>query len=263
MSIKLVDDVEKMLGMFEMKATDLSSMNVSEKREFENKILAQYQPVCQGHLNTDYLIDALEKANHVITLNVNGLVIGMAILREQYSKMKYMEVDVICAREHSHVGSLILNACENLARSMKIGAVSLSSVPTAIGFYRKMGYGTVPKSRICDETRFIDHEILTIYDNAKNLIEIQTEKYAGGSGESDSPSKTLLVNLGIEPEQYVSLAAEFTDHVEMWDSILKDIDVDDLFDDGNIIMTKCLFNPSQKDIGVIDINVSQKRQRNS
>ena len=258
---KLVDDVEKMLGMFEMKVHDFSFMNVLERRIFENEILAQYQPVCQGSIGSGYVTDALEESSHVITLNVNSLVIGMAILREQLGVTKYMEIDIICAREHSRVGRLILNACENLARSMKIGAVSLSSVPNAIGFYRKMGYLPIPKSRICDEPHGIDNEILMIYDSAKKLIELQNDKYAGGDGENDSPLKTLLVNLGIDINDYVSMAGEFTDHIEMWNVMLEGIDVDELFDDGNIIMTKCLFTGPQDDLGVVDVNVSQKRRR--
>jgi len=261
MTNKLVDDVEKMLSMFEMKVHDFSLMNVLERRIFENEILQQYQPVCQGSISVQYATDALEEASHVITLNVNSLVIGMAVLREQEGTVKYIEVDIICAREHSRVGRLILNACENLARSMKIGAVSLSSVPNAIGFYRKMGYLPIPQSRICDEPRGIDREILIIYDNAKNLIAMQNDKYAGGAGESESKIKKLLVNLGIELDQYVSMAGEFTDHIEMWNIMLEDIDVDELFDDGNIIMTKCLFDNPQKNVGVVDVNVSQKRQR--
>ena len=261
MTTKLVDDVEKMLEMFEMKVHDFSLMDVLERRVFENEILGQYQPVCQGAIDSQYVIDTLEGSSHVITLNVNKLVIGMAILREQNGATKYMEADIICAREHSRVGRLIVNACENLARSMNIGAISLSSVPNAIGFYRKLGYIPIPKSRICDEPRGIDHEILIIYDRATDLVKIQNEEFSGGVGESDSPVKTLLVNLGMDPEKYVSMAGEFTDHIDMWNIMLEGIDVEELFDDGNLIMTKCLFNNPQNDLGVVDIGVTNKRQR--
>jgi len=259
---KLVGDVDKLFSMFEMKSHDLYTMSQEDIKILEDSIVHQTDEICQGEIDGDYIKTVVRQAGHIITLSVNKLVIGMSILTEKLEGItRYMEVDILCSRKFSGTGRQILLASENLARSMMIGSMSLSSLPISIGFYRKMGYMPVPVFRACENPQQIDLDVLNIYDHARYLLGAQPPLITNNQmgEEVHNQARSIVLKMGLTVEEYRYLLKEYPDIVNGWNDRVSIIEVEDLFEDGNLMMTKCLWNNPQGDLGLM--NVPSKRRR--
>ena len=259
---KLVGDVDKLFNMFEMKPYDLYTMTQDDIKILEDSIVNQTDEICQGAIDGDYIKTVVRQAGHIITLSVNKLVIGMSILTEKLEgETRYMEVDILCSRKFSGTGRQILIASENLARSMMIGSVSLSSLPMSIGFYRKMGYLPVPIFRACENAVQVDLDVLNIYDHARYLLAAQPPLMTNNKmgEEVFNQARSVLLKMGLSVEEYRYLLKEYPEIASGWNDRVKIIEVEDLFEDGNLMMTKCLWNNPQGDLGLL--NVQSKRRR--
>jgi len=262
MTNQLVSDVDKLLSMFEMKAYDLFNMSNEDINALELKIVTQTGDVCQGEIDPDYIKTVIRQAGHIITLTVNNLIIGMSILTEKtVTETRYMEVEILCSRKFAGTGRQMLLASENLARSMIIKYMSLSSLPVSIGFYRKMGYLPIPVTHACHQSQQIHLDIVNVYDHARHLLYLQNPLMTNNTMREEdlTPARKFLLNTGLDTTQYRYLLKEYPEIVDGWNVLLQSINVDQLFEDGNLMMTKCLWDHPTGDIGVI--NVSSKRSR--
>lgn len=262
MSIKLVQDLDSLFGLFNIEAISFVEMNDYEKRNaldsfYKSKNMDQLEDVCQKVLINEYLQNVLEfeGVSHIILLKVKDLVVAHSFLTERVSKdgRPYMEINVLCSRKFSSTGKHMLLAAENLALRRGITFTQLSAVFEAIGFYEKMGYKTVPIKYTCGEPNQIinDTTILEVFKQAKQLIESYFMEFNRGDSLSDGDrskvTSIILLRLNFTASQIAFLSNNFSDIFEQWENALSVIksNLSEYFDKDNLLlMSKCLINSS-------------------
>lgn len=262
MSIKLIQDVDSLFGLFNVETISFVGMNDYERRNaldsfYKSKNMDQLEDVCQKVLIIEYLQTVLEDdgISHVILLKLKDLVVAHCFLTERVARdgRTYMEINVLCSRKFSSTGKHMLLAAENLALRRGITFTQLSAVFEAIGFYEKMGYKTVPAQFTCGAPNQVisDTTILDVFKQATQLIDSYFMQFNGVNSLSDEDrskvTSIVLLRLNFTTAQVAFLAMNFRNVFEQWESALiyiKD-NLSEYFDKDNLLlMSKCLINSS-------------------
>lgn len=238
---RLALDVDSLLKMFQMDQFSFSGNDLGEKRRAfqkmiqEEKLYLQLDDVCQFSLKDDYSKNKMINAevDHFLSLRVNQTLISFVLCTERRTELRYMEVDVLCAREHSHTGKFMLKAAENLALSKGIGIMSLASIPPAVFFYEKMGYSpSLPED--CGKFNILD-----IQRDALSLLELPRKHEKDGTVHyMDSQVTKLLEFFEHSKQSILYLMTEYEREFDEWNRMLIPVDMIDLIRDGNLVMSK-------------------------
>ena len=247
MSLKLFNDVNSLFGLFQMEVISFIGMNDFQRKStledfFKSKNLEQLEESCQGVLAIEYQQLVLQSIDHILILKVKDLVVSHAFLTEKEAQdgRRYMEVDILCSRQHTGTGKHMLLACESLALRRGITFTRLSSVFEAMGFYSKMGYSSIPIEAVCGPPQ--NDMILTIFKQAKQLIGSNSIDQ-GDIKLPELKTISILSKLRFEKLQLAYLLNYFRNEFIQWESMLENVDVDKHFDDDNLLlMSKCLIN---------------------
>ncbi len=122
---------------------------------------SQFADICQGEVDAAHIskFAAAIKGrpesedmhtDYVVVISVSRHVLGYALVsedavehvgvdRNNYNHNKALGIKLLCARKASGIGTQLVRVCENLARHLKCASIHLEAVPTAYGFYKKMG----------------------------------------------------------------------------------------------------------------------------
>jgi hypothetical protein len=251
--MNLIQDVNSLFDMFQMDVYPLIDMTPSQKEEALSQIQAspfdQFEEVCQGGIDKEYLKCLIFTlgVDHIILMRLKNLVLAMAILSEKKTadSRKYMEIDILCARKDTSMGKQMLLASENLSLRRGFTFTSLSSLPTAMGFYKRMGYKSITPEQTCREPSQKDTLVLDVYEESKRLLSLErVNTFSGMLEPVQSKVTTILRNLQISDEDIAYLDESYGPIVDVMNQMLVDIDIEKSFDSGNLIMSKCLINSS-------------------
>lgn len=108
-------------------------------KTFESYALGCNENEEEGECVFSPLSGKATKFNYLITISIGNILLGFAILRDNYTEMI---VEVICSGRTPGLGSHILNACETIAIHNGISTMRLSSVVNQHGFYKSRGYSS-------------------------------------------------------------------------------------------------------------------------
>ena len=265
---KIIEDVDSLFSLLNTEIISLLGMNPIERKHTLDQFLdstdsKQLEDVCQGLLVDDFikLILLDQNISHIILLRMKKLVIAYAFLteKETLNGIPYLYIDIICSRKYTSTGKQILLASENLALRRGITFTSLSSVFEAIGFYEKMDYKTIPINEACSQPNsgnIPDALILNISKEAKFFL----DSTGYSQGNRKIPNETfnlnitrILSNLRFTQDQISYLMENFGSSYSIWEQSTRHIDLNDYFDDGLLLMTKCLIN--SKTIGIFNMGL--------
>ena len=154
--LELVRDVDALLGLFEMEIITLIGLSRTKKSVLLNKFMdssdvVQLEEVCQGQIKQRYIEYTVKhNVDYILLLKVKGLVVSYALLKERMSStgVKYMYIDILCARKFSSTGRHMLLAAEEFSLRKGVKFTNLSSLPEVTGFYSKMGYKSITINNI-------------------------------------------------------------------------------------------------------------------
>jgi len=250
---KLIGDVDSLLNLFNTEVISLIDMNETQQKQaiddfIKSASMSQLEDVCQGLITKEYidLVIRTEPISHIILLKVNKLVVAYAFLTEKNAQngRRYMYIDIICSRKHSSTGKHMLIAAENLALRRGITFTSLSSVFEAIGFYKKMGYNTIPVEEACGKPnsgKIGDDDILRMFQDAKSIIDLHYTP-SNRNVPMDTNITKMLSWMRFTQDQIGFIIENFNDHFENWEYATKNVNISDYFEDQLLLMTKCLIN---------------------
>ena len=158
------------------------------------RIITKSEFLCKG-LNPDYILNAFDSVDAVVTINSslqeilpNGNIFGFALLNfDEINNSIY--IDVIC----SHVGikgagDILINAVEEIGRRLFMTDIHLTSVKTAISFYKKYGYKQTNKS--CQDMCLMVKPIKQQKKSKSKSKSKSTKSNTKSKSKSKSKSKT-------------------------------------------------------------------------
>lgn len=251
--MNLIQDVNSLFDMFQIDVYSFIDMGKLEVDNTLTKIkegsFEQFEEVCQGGIDQEYLKFLIfsQGVDHMILMKVKNLVLSVAILSEKKtdSSVKYMEIDILCARKQSSMGKQMILASENFSLRRGFTFTSLSSLPAAMGFYKRMGYKSITPEQTCKEPSKRDTLILDVYEESKRLLsQKRVSTFSNKMDRIESKVATILRNLHISEEDIAYLNDAHGPIVETMNNILVETDLGKHFDSGNMIMSKCLINSS-------------------
>jgi len=248
-------DVDVLFGLLETEIITFIGVEHNKREELFDKfwksnVKEQLDDVCQGQISAGYVKNAIKKddVSYVLLLKVNGLVVSYALLTEKVSSVgvKYMYVDVLCARKFSATGRHMLEAAENFSLRKGVSFTNLSSVRGAVGFYSKMGYKSMKVPDSCglpNSGELPDNFMLDIVNESKDLISFSRDYKDRGRSVKDFNSNDiyrLLFRMGLSQDQIVFLEKRFTSKFKGWKNTMKKVEIEDYFDSQLLRMSKCL-----------------------
>jgi len=254
-SVSGIIDADVLLGLLEIEILTFIGLDNEKRTELFNKFWnssakEQLDDVCQGQISAGYVKNAIKKddVSYILLLKVKGLIVSYALLTEKVSSVgvKYMYIDVICARKFSSTGRHMLEASENFSLRKGVSFVNLSSVSGAIGFYSKMGYRSMQVSDACglpNSGELTDNFLLELVNEAKELISFSRDYEDRGKTVQDFDSNDiyrLFFRMGISQDQIVFLENKYKSNFKKWKNTMKNVDLTDYFDSKLLRMSKCL-----------------------
>ena len=108
--------------------------------------------------------DTEDNADYVVIISLHDYVLGYLLAKEQtfslseemppaitqdvknmhanhvFDHNKSMRINLMCAREQSGVGHQLIEVCKGLGRTHRCASLHLQAIPSALGFYRSMGF---------------------------------------------------------------------------------------------------------------------------
>ena len=245
-----IDDIDSLFGLFNTELISLVDMDERERRraihEFKNsEDMSQLNIVCQGLINNSFINNTLKDVSHILLLRVKSLVVSYAFLTERKTKknVNYMYINIICSRKFSATGKHMLSAAENVSLRRGLSFTSLSSLFTAIGFYNKMGYKTIPIEQACKSSKI---DIIKIVEEARKLINssqinLRNIRLRDVSEKSLTTIVSVLKWMGLSKQEIVLLIRTNASIMKKWENDLKSVDLTNYFDEEKLLfMTKCL-----------------------
>jgi predicted GNAT family N-acyltransferase len=140
-------------------------------KEYITRIIEKSGFLCKG-LNPEYVSESFDNADAVIvigsSMNIlpNGNVFGFALMKFD-EKSNSMYIDVICSHTGiKGVGDILMKEIENMTRTVLMKDIYLTSVKSAISFYKK--YGFVKQDELCYDMCFMMKEIKNDTKKEKN-----------------------------------------------------------------------------------------------
>ena len=138
----------------------------------------------------------------------------------------------------------MLLAAENVALRRGLSFTSLSSLFTAIGFYKFMGYQTIPIEQACKSSKI---DILKIAENARKLLDSSPINLRN-IRLRDVPEKSLKTNIALvlkwmrfSKQEIILLIKSNATIMKKWEKDLENVDLNNYFDKEKLLlMTKCL-----------------------
>ena len=249
---KFIDDIDSLFGLFNTELISLIDMDPRERRltmqSFKkSEDMGQLNTVCQGVINSSFINNTLkDDISHILLLRVKNLVVSYAFLTERKTtnNVNYMYINIICSRKFSSTGRHMLLAAENVALRRGLAFTSLSSVFSAIGFYNRMGYKTIPIEEACKSNKF---DMIDIAKKARTFIESSPINLVN-IRLRDVPEQSLNTNIasilkwmGFRKQEIVLLIKSNASVMKKWEKELKNVDLNKYFDrERLLLMTKCL-----------------------
>ncbi len=255
--MNLIQDVNSLFEMFNMDVYSFVDKSNIEKETSMNKIKGesfdQFQEICQGGIDEEYMkwLIFTQGVDHILLLKVKNLVISMAILNEKKNDASntYMDIEILCARKQSSMGKQMILASENYALRKGITFTSLSSLPSAMMFYDRMGYKSITPNQACKAPSHDDTLVLDVYKESKRLLDLPRQSsFSDYMQRSESKVSTVLRNLQVSEEDISYLNQVHGDIFDIMNNRLNNIDIEKHFDSGNLVMSKCLVDGSTIDI---------------
>ena len=128
--------------------------NYKNVTEYIYRIIKKSGFLCKG-LNPDYILDSFDKVDAVViigsSMNIlpNGNIFGFALIKFN-EEDNSIYIDVIC----SHIGiqgagDILINEIEYISRKLLMTEIYLTSVDSAISFYKKYGFSKYDE--LCDD----------------------------------------------------------------------------------------------------------------
>lgn len=109
--------------------------NVVEHLDQIKEIVEKVYSIC-GTVNKEYIDDLINNYDEIFAIcNHENILKSIAILENNKDTLI---IKLVCSK--SKGGTNIVEKCENIARSRSYKYVKLESIPTAYGFYRKLGF---------------------------------------------------------------------------------------------------------------------------
>lgn len=106
----------------------------------KSHLLSQIKALCQGEFCSAYIQSGIEKASFLFFLFEPPMeIVGYACVI-QYSHNKSLLLHSICTKQKKGYGKYLVERIKDIAALRKIETVSLESVPSAVGFYKKLGF---------------------------------------------------------------------------------------------------------------------------
>ena len=251
-TIQFIDDVDSLFGLFNTELISLVDMDERSKRLAIQSFsksgdMGQLLTVCQGAINGSFIRDTLkDDISHILLLRVKNLVVSYAFLTERKTKnnVNYMYINIICSRKFSSTGKHMLLAAENVALRRGLSFTALSSLFTAIGFYKTMGYQTIPIEQACKSSKI---DIIDIAEKARKLLDSSPINLRN-IRLRDVPENSLTTNIAIvlkwmrfSKQEIILLIKSNASIMKKWEKDLKSVDLNNYFDKERLLfMTKCL-----------------------
>jgi hypothetical protein len=101
------------------------------------RIVANTDTLCRGELNNVYVRQKLKKSDYILVDVRDGAIVGFAALT--FMGRRTLRVIVLCSSV-AGAGSGLQRAIEDFARGAGVHKLVLKALPTAAGFYERMGY---------------------------------------------------------------------------------------------------------------------------
>lgn len=251
--MNLVQDVNSLFDMFTIDVYSFIDMSKPETDSTLKKIqegsFEQFEEVCQGGIDQEYLkfLIFAQGVDHMIIMKVKNLVLSVAILSEKKtsSPKKYMEIDILCARKQSSMGKQMILASENFSLRRGFTFTSLSSLPAAMGFYKRMGYKSMTPEQTCEKPSQSDTLVFDVYEESIRLLSLErVSNFSNQMDRIESKVASILRNLDVSEEDISYLNEAHGPIVDIMNNLLMGTLIEKHFDGGNMIMSKCLINSS-------------------
>lgn len=123
---------------------------------------------------------------------------------------KDLYLELVCNDSIKGVGTIILKSCESLAVALGIGILSLSSIPSAYGFYAKKGYKEIGNDEVCDTS------VSEGTNTAKKIIMTLKNLFDESSEEMKRNDPIIGQQYNLRPEILEALES-FLDILELGD----------------------------------------------
>lgn len=110
-----------------------------EKLDYNANYLNEEQ-LCNGLLNMTSIIDAFKKSPINLIYLSNDEIIGIVILEIDTTSIS---IKYICANKTKkipNIGKNLINSVIDICKIMNLHFITLHSIPSAVGFYKKMGF---------------------------------------------------------------------------------------------------------------------------
>jgi predicted GNAT family N-acyltransferase len=140
--------------------TYLDNEVVNSYNSFKNvtdyiyRIVKETEFLCKG-LNPDYISDSFDNVDALVVISSlkdilpNGNIFGFALINFD-ERFNSIYIDVICSHIGiKGVGDILINAIQDISRSLVMTEINLKSVKSAIPFYKK--YGFLKDDESCDD----------------------------------------------------------------------------------------------------------------
>lgn len=161
----------------------------------------QFQDICQGEVDAAHILKfaaAIKgrpesedmRTDYAVVISVSRYVLGYALVSEdavEYvgvadnNSTKALGIKLLCARKASGVGTQLVRACENLARHLGCASIYLEAVPTAYGFYKKMGLDPFRQAKDACSPGYTDADALR-FEAAMRAMAQSFRPASDGSG---------------------------------------------------------------------------------
>jgi hypothetical protein len=167
---RILDDIMTLIE--DINNINIYTNSLDDVTDYIYRIITNSKFLCEG-LNPDYVVDSFNEADAVIIIGSsndilpNGNIYGFAsIIFDEVKNQIY--IDVICSHTGTKGGGdILIKQIENICKNVLMDKIYLTSVKSAIPFYKK--YGFIKKKESCDNMCLMVKDIIEENDITKTI----------------------------------------------------------------------------------------------